>query len=85
MEKYTNVELPALLEVIETNLGINLDSIIGQATDIIGTERNNLNFLKGELKKQIGEYLKIVVKNIRQKILYQKFEDYIIEINEAII
>ena len=84
------MDLPTVLEIIEHNLGVNIDSFYNQTKALIGKGSNytdkikTFTFLKGELKKQVGEYLKIVVKNIRHKILYQEFDDYISEINEAV-
>ena len=91
-EKYIQTNLNNLLEVIEHNLAFNLDSIYSQAIILINTKdseekddlKKKLLWKKQDLKKQIGEYLKIVVKNIRQKILYKEFDDYIGEINEAV-
>ncbi len=91
-EKYIQTNLSNLLEVIEHNLASNLDSIYSQAIILINTKdseekddlKKNLLWKKQDLKKQIGFYLQIVVKNIRQKILYKEFDDYIGEINEAV-
>jgi RNAse (barnase) inhibitor barstar len=84
-EIYERMNLHALLETIQANLAFNIDSMYSQAKELIGTEKeHNLGHLKELLKGQIEGYLKIVVKNIRQKILYQEFDDYIAEINEAI-
>ncbi len=90
MEKYEKVPLRELLEVIEQNLGFNINSFYEESialidSALIGVKKTHrLKWKKEDLKKQIKGYLKIVVKNIRHKILYQLFDDYIKEINEAI-
>ena len=75
MEKISNTfekaELKNLLEVIQYNLAFNIDAIYEQSLALIDSaiingkkQEHNLGWKKEELKKQIGEYLKIVVKNI---------------------
>ena len=85
LEEIEKVPLKELLEVIQHNLAFSIDSIYNQTKQLIGKEKeHNLGFLKEQLKGQIENYLKIVVKNIRHLILYQEFDDYIKEINEAV-
>ena len=84
--------LKELLETIQTNLTNNIDSIYKDAIDGIYTNDNEIKWEKDRtlgwkkrvFKEQIENYLKVVVKNIQHKILYQEFNDYIKEINEAI-
>ena len=90
-EIYKQWNLSVLLEVIEQRLAFNLDSIYSQSIRLINSKepeksilKEKLQWKKQDLKKQISNYLKIVVKNIRHKILYYEFDDYINEINEAV-
>lgn len=70
MEEIEKVPLKELLEVIQHNLAFSIDSLIHQANQLIGEKKqHNLGFRKEQLKGQIENYLKIVVKNI----IYQIF------------
>ena len=69
MEKYEKTELKQLLEVIEHNLGFNLDSIYSQAIQLINSDntddlKQKLLLKKTDFKNQIHKYLITVVKNI---------------------
>ena len=78
MEKYEKVPLKELLEAIQLNLGLNIDSIYKDAIDgiytsvVVDTEEaeiknqkeRNLTWKKRILKEQIEKYLKTMVKNI---------------------
>ena len=70
-EYIENLSVHDLLETIQANLTINIDSIYNEVIGLIDTEKERrLGWKKEELKKQIAEYLKTVVKNITHQLLY---------------
>ncbi|KKN04522.1 hypothetical protein LCGC14_1096490 [marine sediment metagenome] len=65
LEIYEKMDLYALLETIEANLSMNIESIYLITKELIGTEEvHDIGFLKEKLKVQIETYLKTIVKNI---------------------
>jgi len=70
---YEKAELKQLLEVIEYNLGSNLDILYSESIQLINSKekddlKQKLLWKKNDLKKQIHTYLNTVVKNIIHQI-----------------
>ena len=70
-QAFEKAELKNLLEVIQYNLAFNIDSMYEQSLALIDSaiitrkkEEHTLGWKKEDLKRQIENYLKIVVKNI---------------------
>ncbi len=65
IEIYKKMDLHALLETIQANLAINIDSIYEKANSLIGTGKiHNLGTMKEKLKGKIETYIKTVVHNV---------------------
>lgn len=75
-ESLTKMELRKLLELIQSRLAFNLDSLYERSIKLIGTEKQyNLGFLKENLKQQIEQYIKVIVKNIIHKLYNPSFQE----------
>jgi len=65
IDVYKEMDLHALLETIQANLTMNIDSMYQDAKELIGEKKeHNLGWKKEQIKIQIEGYLKIVVQNI---------------------